>query len=278
MNDIQSATIAGKILGKIKKEDIHPEASWKFILRKTALWIGISVSGVLAAFSLSMLLFPFISVEPNFLTFGIGRLFSSPVIRLIPIPWIVFLLIFVPLVVIEFHNTRHGYRYRIAMVASGLILMIAIGARAFKLLGVDGFFDQKFRDSIPAYGQFSETPTDFWSQEREGYLAGTILSSEPGSFTLQDLDGDTVNIQVERDTVLYPNVNLEQASEVKIVGTMNEDRSLKAEKIYHGAPKPHHGKEPEGGDWDDTARTKKQDEWKFRDSNAENENRKDRLL
>ncbi|NTW15656.1 MAG: hypothetical protein HGA38_04815 [Candidatus Moranbacteria bacterium] len=223
--------ISKKTLERIRTEDIRPEAGWKFTVRRALTWIGFAVTAALGALSLSIAVLPILAIDPHILSFGPRRLLSPAVIRLVPLLWIVFLAAFVAMAVAEFRNTKHGYRHRVTVVALGILLFIVAGAGALHALHVNERSDEAFRRGIPPYAGMRRGSDEFWTQEKEGFLAGTVLSGDLGEFELQDPGNRTWTVVTDDDTVVFPEAKVESGERVKIIGNLVDRNTFEAEEI-----------------------------------------------
>ncbi len=223
--------ISKKTMERIMNQSIRPEAAWTFLLRRSLVWIGIAAAGALAALSLSMTVLPFLAIDPHLFAFGPKRFFSFPVLRLF-LPWIAFLAVFIALAIAEFRKTKNGYRHRVIVIAAGILLPVIAAAAVFHLFRVNEFSDREFRKRIPPYGGMSETPGEFWSRPKDGFLAGTILSAEPESVSFQCMSGDTMTVLIDDRTIIHPRVRLEEGEEVRIVGEPGGKETIRAERVF----------------------------------------------
>lgn len=223
--------ISKKTMERIREQAIRPEAAWTFLLRRSLVWMGIAAAGALAALSLSMTVLPFLAIDPHLFAFGPKRFFSFPVLRLF-LPWIAFVVVFVALAIAEFRKTKNGYRHRVIVIAAGILLPVIAAAAVFHLFRVNEFSDREFRKRIPPYGGLSETPHEFWSHPKDGFLAGTVLSTDPGSVSFRSISGDTVTVLIDDRTIIHPRVRLEKGEEVRIVGEPEASTAFHAERIF----------------------------------------------
>lgn len=216
---------------RIMNQSIRPEAAWTFLLRRSLVWMGIAAAGALAALSLSMTILPFLAIDPHLFAFGPKRFFSFHVLRLF-LPWIAFLTVFITLAIAEFRITKNGYRHRVIVIAAGILLPVVAAAIIFHLFRVNEFSDREFRKRIPPYEGMSETPREFWSHPKDGFLAGTILSAEPNSVSFQSMSGDTVTVIIDDRTIIHPRVRLEEGKEIRIIGEPGGKELIRAERIF----------------------------------------------
>lgn len=220
-----------KVIEKIQREGIEPEAGWKFTAKRSLLWIVIAFTAGLGALSLSMTALSLFAVDRHPFTIAPDRLFSLAFFRSLPLFWIVLAGTFFTLAVFEFRNTRHGYRHRMALVAivSGIIIMI--GASLLSAWGADAHAERIMQNRFPGYARMAEQREMLWSRPEDGFLSGTVETALPESVSIIDREGNRWEIPTDDETIIRPLVRLEEGSEVKIIGTKKDDGVFEAQDI-----------------------------------------------
>jgi hypothetical protein len=219
------------VIEKIKRDGIEPDPGWKFAAKRSLLWIGIALAVGIGSLSLSMAAFSLFAIDRNPFTLAPERLFSFAFFRSLPFLWIGLAGTFFALVVFEFRNTRHGYRHRIALVAVVSGIIIAAGAYFLSAWGADEQTERMFQDRFPAYAKMAEKREILWSRPEDGFLSGTITGIASEAVSLTDRGGKRWEILIGRKTIVRPLVQLEEGSEVKIIGKKRADHLFEAEDI-----------------------------------------------
>ncbi|MEI7750117.1 MAG: hypothetical protein WCJ25_03875 [Candidatus Moraniibacteriota bacterium] len=251
MNEQKQDSIAGKILGKIKQEDIHPEASWKFVLRRALLWTGIGLAGAFAAISLSLVIFSLLSIDQGILGFAPKRLFSPTVFQALPFLWIGSLLAFVALAVFEYRETGHGYRHRpLFVVLTTFLIVFAIGA-LLHLLRIGERSDIALRHAIPQYDQAVRPRDTFWRHPEAGFATGTVANISAAGFLLRTPDGDGLDIRIGDHTIIRLPLKIEEGRAVRVIGDQDANGKIDAEEILPALPSQLRGGGSEQGFNDD---------------------------
>jgi hypothetical protein len=248
-----TADISKKAMDRIRKEAIRPETQWQFLLRRSLLWLGIAATASIGAWSLSMLLFPLLSLGLDLPRSGWPHFFGPFLFRPAPLIWGAFVLVFVVIAVIEFRRIGRGYRHRVAAIALGILVLVVLLSGIFHALRVNEMSERGIRRHFPPYKASSIAPEDFWIRADEGFLMGTIRTEGLGAFQLEDPDGETWRIIITASTDIRPPVDLEVGEDVKIVGErIGEDR-FEADEILPGAPPVFRGQGPGNGPRDGSA-------------------------
>ena len=231
MNDQKPDTLAEKILGKIKDEGIHPEASWKFIFRRTLLWTGIALAGLCAAVSLSIVISSLLSIDEGIFGFAPKHLFSPAVFRALPFLWIGSLLAFVTLAVFEYRETGHGYRHRPTFVILTTFLIVFAIGFILHLLQIGERSDIVLRNAIPSYDRSVSSRDDFWKHPEDGFTTGTVSEILPDGFLIESPDGSSLDVHTDEDTVVRLPAAIMTGKEVRIVGVQEPNGRIDAEEI-----------------------------------------------
>jgi hypothetical protein len=236
MKDQHRESISEKILGKIKDEGIHPEAHWKFTARKAALWIGIILTGLFAALSLSLVIFSLFSIDQGIFGFSTRRLFSPSVFRALPFLWIISAPALVTLAVAEYRETGHGYRHRPLFVALTVLLVVTVFGSVLHLLSISERSDMALRNALPPYEEAVRSREEFWQHPEEGFATGTVSDTTDAGFTIEGPDQTTIDIRVDENTVMKPSVRIETGTEVRVIGDRESGGTIDAEEILPGRP------------------------------------------
>ncbi|MFA6160006.1 MAG: hypothetical protein WC678_02870 [Parcubacteria group bacterium] len=223
-------SISQKVLEKIKQEKISPKSRWNFWLCRavvTALLIFFVFAG---AFSLGIIFSIFSQFEVGKIVgrpHGMGILFLS-----LPFIWIILLIFFAILAIVEFAKTRRGYKYKTTYVGGIFILVIIIfGAILYKLNfsdNMEGYMNKNFS----AYSQIVRTPEKVWSQPEEGLISGEIIENknEKEKIYLRDWDGEVWEVGYSQ-ALVRPRVKKEIGEKVKMIGEKEEGRKFRAQEI-----------------------------------------------
>ncbi len=220
-----------KVVERIRQDGIEPEPGWKFMTKRSLLWVGVVLTGGLAALSLSMTVLSILSIDRSPFTLPPERLFSFAFFRSLPFFWIGLLVAFSSLAVIEFRNTRHGYRHRIAAVAVLSGIAIALSASLLSAWGADERAERMMKNRFPHYAEMTEMRERFWSRPEEGFLSGTITRITPENISLTDSNGIAWVVILKDGTRIRPLVRIEKGSVVKILGEKRDGHVFEAEEL-----------------------------------------------
>ncbi|PIP28514.1 MAG: hypothetical protein COX29_00800 [Candidatus Moranbacteria bacterium CG23_combo_of_CG06-09_8_20_14_all_35_22] len=223
-------SISQKVLEKIKQEKISPKSRWNFLLCRSAV-IALLIFFLFAgAFSLGIIFSIFSQFEVGRIVgrpHGMGILFLS-----LPFIWIILLIFFAILAIVEFAKTRHGYKYKTTYVGGIFILAIIIfGAILYKLNFSDNM-ENYMNKNFSTYSQIVRTPEKVWSQPEEGLISGEIIENkkEKEKIYLRDWDGEIWEVDYFQ-ALVRPKVKKEIGEKVKIIGKKEDEYKFRAQEI-----------------------------------------------
>lgn len=218
------STISDKVLNKIKKEQIKPLPTWQFRLRDSGQWVGFSLIVLLIASALGLLWY-FWSEGPWLYgsRFGAGLFFGRMPLLLLSV-----IIIGGGLALLDFRNTKKGYRYPLAKISLGLLIFAVLLGWSLNYFGASRRMDRYFSSS-PLYQNREDYMKGMWQRPNEGLLAGEIIKIyDKDNFTLIDFEQKTWAVEASRARWrhnLRPEVNLK----VKLIGTIDGERFIAQE-------------------------------------------------
>ncbi len=219
--------ISKKVFEKIKNKEVSPKPKWRFVLAHLLVSILLIVFifvGALAFGLVAELLSQFDALDV--LSSGSGRV----LLLSLPYFWIILVLIFSVLGVVEFFKTKHGYKYNSRYVTVGFAALVIILGFGFYVIGFAGAAENYLEKNIPVYAGLVKTPSQFWSQPQSGLISGTIVSSGNGTFELQDQNGHSWTVDCGSAN-WEGQVRNEGGVAVKIIGQQIGNGQFRAEEI-----------------------------------------------
>jgi len=214
MNDFSK-----KILNQIEKEAIEPTPKLIFHLRNTGLWFLATVSVVLGGFATSLLAYNAANQDWDIYS-HLGESFLGSIISAIPYLWVITLIIFLVLAVLNIEHSKKGYKYSpilVLVVSFGITLVLGLlgfvsgfGAKA------DNYLGQKFTP----YQTVESKKLEIWNQPEKGLLAGTIESLTGNTLALRSFDGKIWQIDFKNATI-RGRADLRSGQEIKVIGQDN---------------------------------------------------------
>ena len=235
-----SEKITKKVLEKIKKEEIKPEAKWKFLLKNYFVWGLFAISIIVGALAVAVIIFGIKISDWDMY----DRLAGGPVKFLIMTLSYFWLLIFVVFVSVAYYNLKHtkkGYKYNIfTIVAVSLLSTILLGGFAYTV-----GFGEKLENSLvqkaPFYNGMEHKREMMWNQHERGVLAGKILELREGELDLEDIEKIRWRV-FTGSAEMMPTVVLEDGKMIGIFGKKIDDNTFEAHKIMpfkkNGLKKP----------------------------------------
>jgi hypothetical protein len=216
---------------KIEKQHIAPEPRWKYWLRKYGLWLFFAAILILAALSFAVVFDNSRNLDWDLYRF-MRQNKVAYFLSILPYFWITLMAIFLAAAFFEIRKTETGYRYsrsKILLITAGGIAIFAI---FLSLLGLGGRLNSRLTKEVPFYSRhMMVTKESQWMRPESGFLAGKINSVSEKNIGIDDLDGDSWNININEDTRVMPSVNISPEEIIKIIGTRENESNFKAKEI-----------------------------------------------
>lgn len=209
-------TISDKILNKIKKDKIKPLPSWQFRLRDSGQWIGFGLIVLLMALALGLLWY-FWSEGPwlHGSRFGVGLFFGRMPLLLLSV-----IIIGGGLALLDFRNTKKGYRYPLIKITAGLLLFAVLFGWFLNYFGASQRMDRYFSAS-PFYQNREVYMRGMWQRPNEGLLAGEIIKVyDKDNFNLLDFDQKIWAVEASQARWRH-NLRPEKGLRVKLIGNID---------------------------------------------------------
>lgn len=216
---------------KIKEKNIIPESRWKYLLKKYALWVLFGIVVMLASISFLAAYENTRSLDWDLYRFMHQNIFMY-IFSILPYFWIILIVVFLAATFFEIRKTENGYRYgwlKIFGIIAGSILAFSI---FLSLFGAGGRFHSTLSNNFPYYGRHMVvTKESQWMRPEKGFLAGTITSVSGSKLSLKDLNGENWKVQIEKEALIFPAVDVSRGEIVKIIGKKQDGKNFQANEI-----------------------------------------------
>jgi TM2 domain-containing membrane protein YozV len=150
---------------------------------------------------------------------------------MLPYFWFFFLLIFLGMASVYFRRTEKGYRFHIAMIISGCLVISAIGGFLLYHTGFSEKLETLFQEKIPVYRTLTSGRHRMWQSPENGLLAGEITELvSDGLIGIRDLQGHRWRIDISNALWrgrLRPEIGLK----IKLIGKATAEKSFTASEI-----------------------------------------------
>jgi hypothetical protein len=218
-----------KIIQRIRTDEISPIPKHWFIIRKTLIWIGLTLFLIIGGISFSVILY---TIQES--SFDLFRHITHSrlefILVIFPVLWLISLVIFLLASIWTIRFSKKGYKrspgqwllYLTALsIVLGTLFFIAGGAR---------WFERSFANSIEIYESIEDKKIQIWSRPEEGLLSGTIEKVTSNRLEIRDFSNRHWNVNYS-GAFIAPVVLLEPGETIKINGEMMEDNLFHATDI-----------------------------------------------
>lgn len=219
--------LSDKIIEKIEKEGISPKPKWEFLLKDGVVWAGFVLSVLMGAVSISVILFFVKTGDLDVYESVYGSVFSA-VAGVVPFFWVLVLIAFSVIAILNFRNTERGYKRKyVYVVFASIALSVLIGSLLFQS-GMAKWLHGQLAVNVPFYERFQPKHEMKWMRPSEGLLVGVIVDFEADfSFKLVDLERKTWLVDFERAR-LPKKFRPEISTMVKIMGKKVSEEKFEA--------------------------------------------------
>ncbi len=173
-----------KLLEKIKAGHLAPKPRWRFLVKNYLVWGLGALALLVGGLAFSVIIYMFSFNDWDIYSQMSNSLFEFVILTL-PYFWIVILVLFILAVNYNLRHTKTGYRYPVAGIVAGtIVISMALGVLFFGV-GMGQAIDDALAENIPLYENIINQRVQFWNAAQTGRIAGVVnaITSED-SFTM----------------------------------------------------------------------------------------------
>lgn len=220
---------AKKIIDKIKSDNIQPIPRWKFMLKRSLVWLVFCLAVLFGALAFSVVLFSVQQTDFDLIA-HMSHSRKELILGLMPFFWIISLILFLVLAIYSVQYTERGYKFTVLrLVGFSAALSMLIGTLFF-ISGGASRLENTFATRLELYEGLQEKKVKIWMNPEDGLLAGFIQEVSENDLLLEDFDGNQWQVSIEN--IFIPGAVLMEAGEkIKLIGTKVDDDVFDAEEI-----------------------------------------------
>lgn len=220
------AKISKKVLEKIKKEDIKPIGKLSFILKDSFILILFFLNILFGSIGLAISIYLFRMSDIFDLILSVNDFIQILIIS-IPVIWVLITLLFIFVSYLNFRYSKGGYRFSFIKIFLINLLIIFVLGISIDSFGLSERLNTVFSSNFPMYQQSVDPRYQVWNRPEEGYLAGEIREINVGGILIEDLSGNSWNIDIS-DANIRRMVNMQKGEKIKIRGSVVDNNTFKA--------------------------------------------------
>ena len=219
-----------KILSLIHEENIEPDPSWRYLLRKYARWSLVGLFVMLASAVLAAGVAFFLDVDWR--AVSLSREHSLfDVFQGISLFWLTLLALLLPLTMYGMRKTERGYRWGSgAIFGTGVLLVAAFGI-IFVFFRIGETIERETGNRFPSYESREDRDERLWSRPNQGLLGGSVVSVSDVAVLITDFSGSAWQVSISPETVVDSSVTFRPKEELKIVGVKSSDSDFSAKEV-----------------------------------------------
>jgi len=205
-------------LERIKESGIKPISKNVFNLKRVLFWSLVGFSVVIGVISFSSTLsILFHNDWYLYNKLGFGFIFKS-----LPYFWFIFLVIFAGLGEFYYRKTLFGYRHRMILIVGVYVSVTIFFGFILHLVGMGERIEQSLFENVPMYHFVVFDRDEFWSNPKEGFISGRIISTAGDSITIVDLNSNIWIIKTS-NVFIRGRVKIEKGEAIKIIGDIDNN-------------------------------------------------------
>jgi len=189
-NDHNNDPLSQRVFQRIAGEHLVPRPRWEFRIKNYFFWTLGACAVVLGALAFSATLFEITNVDWR-LSVATHPSFFSFFLAAAPFLWVFALAFFIAVGYVNIRQTNHGYRYSLAIIALGAVLMSLTLGSGLYVAGLGGVIEESIGDHPPFYRPILLEERSWWLAPERGLLVGDVMNVAPDitSFVLRDFSG-----------------------------------------------------------------------------------------
>ncbi len=222
--------LSGKILGKIKKENVQPYSRLHFIIHNFVIWSLFIFSSVLGSLACGVVIFQIRHTDWELYHY-LNVDYGTFILINMPYFWLVFLLGFMGIAYFYCRRTERGYKCPAALVITASVIFSIAGGIVVYKVDLAERLETVCINNIGFYRKLQEKKTEIWMAPEKGLLAGTISRIISGNkFKLKDLKSRTWQMDVSHAR-WRGHLKAAAGLKIKIIGRMSGKNSFIVREI-----------------------------------------------
>lgn len=188
---MDNTTITDKVLARI--HDATPHSRAYFTMKNVLMWLLALVSIVVGALAVGSIIFRTVNAG---VALAPGALPLRPLMRVIPVLWVVLTSAFGYLAYREVRATRKGYKYELSTIVLAMLLTSTVLGIIFYSTGMGFRLDTLAGEYVPFHASLERIQEESWLQPMRGMLVGRIRADGDEGEGVQVIDPARVVWQV----------------------------------------------------------------------------------
>ena len=225
-----SKKVAESVLDKIKQENIKQWPKWYFVTRNILFWAAFSVSAIIGARVIGVVMFAFTQFDFTMIARSKGG-FLIPMLKVFPYLWIIFFLIFIIFAILGLQRTSNGYKLSTTKLIGLNVLISLVLGILFLGIGDAKKFENRMAKRLPFYSGIEQQRGELWGKHQEGRLSGEIVEMiGQDKMIIKDMNNKDWEVDYKNAQIM-PNVELQKGKKIRFVGEPINDKVFKADII-----------------------------------------------
>jgi hypothetical protein len=148
----------------------------------------------------------------------------------LPYFWLIFLGIFILATYYNIRHTKKGYRFSIAKVVLGTVVVSVVAGGLLYNAGVGRAIDNIVEKRVPFYDKFINHRKARWEDHDGGFLAGAVVDVDRDKAVIKDISGDIWYIS-DFSTSSPQVFKVKKGDIIRILGEKIDDENFRAREV-----------------------------------------------
>lgn len=222
-----------KILALITEQNIQPAPLWQARVRNSAYWVGTFVVVVFSALIMTLSFHALFEIDWDAYAKADFSWYQT-ILSGVPLFSLLLLAVFLWISIMLLHQTRRGYRYPIAVLAT-LFLSTSVAFGYFiEQSPLDEPAERFLLYALPhdsdIRGALIPSAERQWSQPERGLLGGSVQSSDAARIMLRDSSEKLWTVDYS-EADIREGVTLQPSQAVKVIGEEEGEDAFRATEV-----------------------------------------------
>lgn len=219
------------VIEQIKNKNIKPVPKWEFMLKEYFINGLFVVNLIVGSIGFAITLYILTNNEEV-----IDGLPNTDIIQWlifsVPFVWILITIFFIVTAYYNFKHTIEGYKFSVARILLVNIFITFLIGIALTFTGTSEKLNNVFTTNIPYYNNIFDLRGQMWMRPNEGYLAGSITSTDNinDNIIIRDLNGKEWVVDIN-DAIIKGRVVIQENEKIKIIGKLTNPSDFHAIEI-----------------------------------------------
>lgn len=222
-----------KILTLITEQNIQPVPAWQARIRNSVYWVGTFVVVIFSALIMTLSFHALFEIDWDAYAKANFTWYQT-ILSGVPLFSLLILAVFLWISIVLLHQTRRGYRYPLAMLATLFLSTSIVFGYFIEQSPLDEPAERFLLYALPhdseIRGALIPSAERQWSQPERGLLGGSVQSADAASIMLRDSSEKLWTVDYS-GAEIQEGVTFQPLQTVKIIGEEESEDAFRATEV-----------------------------------------------